>query len=205
MIARVVVAVVAVLEPPRELLGDRGYGFVYLIALVLLYGIASKLSPRGKDKPDGAGFVLAVKEWRARFAIDGDRVRVASVASGYRRIAFLGTQMAGDFRARKRLEGFEEALTPLPTDVVLQHQARAPLDVVDRHLADRTVQERFDVAPSPDERRILRLRLDRRDALVAVPQRMEVFRLELGDEGRRLRGCCHRHPPTGSVGSTACL
>ena len=40
---------------PAGLLGDRGYGFPYLIAIVLLYGIVSKLSPRGKDKPHGSG------------------------------------------------------------------------------------------------------------------------------------------------------
>jgi hypothetical protein len=40
---------------PKVLLGDRGYGFLYLIAVVLLYGIESKLSPRGKDKPHGSG------------------------------------------------------------------------------------------------------------------------------------------------------
>jgi hypothetical protein len=40
---------------PRELMGDRGYGFEYLIAIVILYGIVSKLSPRGKDKPHGSG------------------------------------------------------------------------------------------------------------------------------------------------------
>ena len=50
----------------------------------------------------------------------GRQMAEAIVASGYRRIAFLGTQMAGDFRARKRLEGFEEALR------------RAGLDLVDR-------------------------------------------------------------------------
>lgn len=40
---------------PAELLGDRGYGFPYLIALVLLYGIRSRLSPRGKSQPHGSG------------------------------------------------------------------------------------------------------------------------------------------------------
>jgi hypothetical protein len=40
---------------PRVLMGDRGYGFAYLIALVLLYGIVALLSPRGKDKPHGSG------------------------------------------------------------------------------------------------------------------------------------------------------
>lgn len=50
----------------------------------------------------------------------GRQMAEAIVASGYRRIAFCGTQMAGDFRARKRLEGFEEALK------------RAGLELVDR-------------------------------------------------------------------------
>jgi transposase len=40
---------------PLVLLGDRGYGFPHVIALVLLYGIVSRLSPRGKDKPHGSG------------------------------------------------------------------------------------------------------------------------------------------------------
>lgn len=40
---------------PKTLLGDRGYGFAYLIAIVLLYGIVALLSPRGKDQPRGSG------------------------------------------------------------------------------------------------------------------------------------------------------
>lgn len=40
----------------------------------------------------------------------GRKMAKAIVAAGYRRIAFLGTQMPHDHRARKRLEGFEEAL-----------------------------------------------------------------------------------------------
>ena len=40
----------------------------------------------------------------------GRQMAEAIVASGYRKIAFLGTQMPNDFRARKRLDGFEEAL-----------------------------------------------------------------------------------------------
>jgi hypothetical protein len=46
---------------PPVLLGDRGYGFPYLIALVLRYGIVSRLSPRGKDKPHGSG--LGAQRW----------------------------------------------------------------------------------------------------------------------------------------------
>ena len=40
----------------------------------------------------------------------GRQMAEAIIAAGYRRIAFLGTQMPDDHRARKRLEGFEQAL-----------------------------------------------------------------------------------------------
>jgi LacI family transcriptional regulator, gluconate utilization system Gnt-I transcriptional repressor len=50
----------------------------------------------------------------------GRQMAEAIIAAGYRKIAFLGTQMPNDHRARKRLEGFEEAL------------AKAGLSVVDR-------------------------------------------------------------------------
>ncbi len=40
----------------------------------------------------------------------GRQIAEAIIAAGYRRIAFLGTQMPNDFRAKKRLEGFEDAL-----------------------------------------------------------------------------------------------
>ncbi|MGP3699230.1 LacI family DNA-binding transcriptional regulator CceR [Rhodobacter sp. NSM] len=40
----------------------------------------------------------------------GRHMAEAIVAAGYRRIGFLGTMMPHDHRARKRLEGFEEAL-----------------------------------------------------------------------------------------------
>lgn len=41
----------------------------------------------------------------------GSEMAKTIIAAGYRRIAFLGTQMPHDHRARKRLEGFEEALS----------------------------------------------------------------------------------------------
>ncbi len=50
----------------------------------------------------------------------GRQMAEAIIAAGYRNIAFLGTQMPNDFRAKKRLEGFEEAL------------AKAGLGLVDR-------------------------------------------------------------------------
>jgi LacI family gluconate utilization system Gnt-I transcriptional repressor len=40
----------------------------------------------------------------------GRQMAEAIIAAGYRRIGFLGTMMPDDHRARKRLEGFEEAL-----------------------------------------------------------------------------------------------
>lgn len=48
----------------------------------------------------------------------GRQMGEAIVASGYRRIAFLGTQMPNDHRARKRLEGFEEALRQADIEIV---------------------------------------------------------------------------------------
>ncbi len=54
----------------------------------------------------------------------GRQMAEAIVASGYTRIAFLGTQMPHDFRAKKRLEGFEEALK------------RAGMSLVDREFYD---------------------------------------------------------------------
>src|SRR5919197_6628215 len=65
----------------------------------------------------------------------------------------------------------------------MRHDQRTALDVVYLHFANGTMEHRFDVAPAPDERRVRRLRLHRRDALVAVPKRMQMFRFELGDEG----------------------
>ena len=40
--------------------------------------------PYRRIRPDGDGFVLAVKEWRARFSVAGNVVRVHSIASGFR-------------------------------------------------------------------------------------------------------------------------
>ena len=50
----------------------------------------------------------------------GRQMAEAIIAAGYRKIAFLGTMMPHDHRARKRLEGFEDAL------------AKAGLSLVDR-------------------------------------------------------------------------
>jgi LacI family transcriptional regulator, gluconate utilization system Gnt-I transcriptional repressor len=50
----------------------------------------------------------------------GRQIAEAIISAGYRKIAFLGTQMPNDHRAKKRLAGFEEAL------------AKAGLSLVDR-------------------------------------------------------------------------
>src|ERR1051326_6690355 len=61
---------------------------------------------------------------------------------------------------------------------------RAAFDVLDAHLARRALGERLEVAPAPVHRRVLRPGRDRRGALVAVPQRMDVGALERLDQRR---------------------
>lgn len=43
------------LDGPKVLLGDRGYGFLWLIDLVRSLGWVSLLSRRGSDQPHGSG------------------------------------------------------------------------------------------------------------------------------------------------------
>jgi transposase len=73
---------------PKELMGDRGYGFPYLIAIVLMFGIVSKLSPRGKDKPHGSG--LGEKRWVVE--------RTMSWWTHFRRINFCYERKAEHFQ-----------------------------------------------------------------------------------------------------------
>ena len=73
---------------PPALMGDRGYGFPYLIAIVLLYGIASLLSPRGKDKPHGSG--LGKQRWVVE--------RTMSWWTHFRRINFCYERKGGHFQ-----------------------------------------------------------------------------------------------------------
>ena len=48
----------------------------------------------------------------------GRQMAEAIIAAGYRKIAFLGTQMPNDHRAKKRLAGFEEALAKVGLSLV---------------------------------------------------------------------------------------
>jgi transposase len=74
---------------PKVLMGDRGYGFAYLIAVVLLYGIVSLLSPRGKDKPHGSG--LGKQRWVVE--------RTMSWWTHFRRINFCYERKGEHFQA----------------------------------------------------------------------------------------------------------
>ena len=144
-------------------------------AMIALVDVAVPAHRRSEDQvallhlaaasvDDGGGAVGAGGEADRRAGVT---VRAGAVARLQHREGGEHGAGGGGFRAEGRM----------------RHDQRAPLDVVDRHLADRAVQERLDVAPAPEERRIARLRLDRGDSLVAVPERMQVVRLELGDEG----------------------
>jgi transposase len=80
---------------PRVLLGDRGYGFPYLIAIVLLYGIAALLSPRGKDKPHGSGL------GEQRYVVE----RTMSWWPHFRRIVVCYERTGAHFQAFHELAG----------------------------------------------------------------------------------------------------
>jgi len=59
--------------------------------------------PYRRIKPVGHGFVLAVKEWRASFTVEGRSVRVVSLASGFR-----PTELAGSDESRVDLTAHRE-------------------------------------------------------------------------------------------------
>jgi hypothetical protein len=61
---------------PGALVGDRGYGFAYLIAIVVAMRIKSLLSPRGKGQPHGSGL------GKVRYVIE----RTLSWVGNYRRL-----------------------------------------------------------------------------------------------------------------------
>lgn len=51
--------------------------------------------PYRRIRAEGGAFVLAVKEWRIRFTVDGRRVRIQDLVSGYR-ASQLATPLAGE-------------------------------------------------------------------------------------------------------------
>jgi hypothetical protein len=61
---------------PAALQGDRGYGFPWIIAAVLLLGVGSLLAERGKDKAHGSGL------GRTRYVVE----RTLAWFSSFRRL-----------------------------------------------------------------------------------------------------------------------
>jgi hypothetical protein len=59
--------------------------------------------PYRRIRRDGEGFVLAVKEWRVQFSVDGRRVRVHEIRSGYR-----DSQLSGASRVDANLSAHRE-------------------------------------------------------------------------------------------------
>ncbi|HUO66044.1 MAG TPA: hypothetical protein VMV37_00820, partial [Gammaproteobacteria bacterium] len=71
--------------------------------------------PYRRIRHEGDGFVLAVKEWRARFSVDGRRVHVLEIRTGYRDSQLSGAQRCDadlsahrEFRDRQTLRTVAE-------------------------------------------------------------------------------------------------
>jgi transposase len=73
---------------PKVLMGDRGYGFAHIIAIVRLYGIESLLAERGKDKPHGSGL------GEQRYVVE----RTMSWWTHFRAIGFCYERKGGHFQ-----------------------------------------------------------------------------------------------------------
>ncbi|HEX5101071.1 MAG TPA: tRNA (N6-threonylcarbamoyladenosine(37)-N6)-methyltransferase TrmO, partial [Polyangiaceae bacterium] len=52
--------------------------------IVRVLSLGPQRHPYRRIRPDGDGFVLAVKDFRARFMVDGRRIVVLAIKSGYR-------------------------------------------------------------------------------------------------------------------------
>ena len=61
---------------------EHGIDLISRVNAVLTLG--PQPHPYRRIKADGAGFRLAVKDWRARFHVEGRRVTVDAIGSGYR-------------------------------------------------------------------------------------------------------------------------
>ncbi|HUO68293.1 MAG TPA: tRNA (N6-threonylcarbamoyladenosine(37)-N6)-methyltransferase TrmO [Gammaproteobacteria bacterium] len=68
--------------------------------------------PYRRIRRDGDGFVLAVKDWRARFSVDGRRVHVLEIRTGYRDSQLSGTQRCdADLSAHREFSGMQSQRT----------------------------------------------------------------------------------------------
>ena len=72
---------------PRQLIGDRGYGFPWIIAAVVLLGIVSLLCPRGSPHGSGLG--------RRRYVIE----RTMSWLGNFRRLKLCYERTGAHFQA----------------------------------------------------------------------------------------------------------
>ena len=68
--------------------------------------------PYRRIRRDGAGFVLAVKDWRARFSVEGRRVSVHEIRSGYRDSQLSGAnQCDANLSAHREFTGMQSQST----------------------------------------------------------------------------------------------
>ena len=68
--------------------------------------------PYRRIRRDGEGFVLAVKDWRARFSVEGRRVRVHEIRSGYRDSQLSGANRCdADLSAHREFSGMQSQHT----------------------------------------------------------------------------------------------
>ncbi len=66
--------------------------------------------PYRRIRRDGDGFVLAVKDWRARFSVEGRRVSVQEIRSGYRDAQLSGASRCdADLSAHREFRGMQSA------------------------------------------------------------------------------------------------
>jgi len=78
-------------QKPQSLMGDRGYGFPYLIRLVLAMGICSLLAPRGAEHGSGLG--------KRRYVVE----QSLAAFSNYRRIKLCYERTGMSFQAFHQL------------------------------------------------------------------------------------------------------
>ena len=68
--------------------------------------------PYRRIRRDGEVFVLAVKDWRARFSVEGRRVRVHEIRSGYRDSQLSGANRCdADLSAHREFTGRQNQST----------------------------------------------------------------------------------------------
>ena len=85
---------------------QKEWGIELEEAILSVLRLGPQQHPYRRIKRDGDGLVLAVKEFRARFAVEGRRIVVLSIASGYRPKE-LATNLAPELDAHRGLASAE--------------------------------------------------------------------------------------------------